>query len=145
MERATGNAMPLHLQIIDLDLEADQTRPLVSFPSPTMTVEQGYEKLSLTITATSPVEDRTISSVTLFINDEEVREDDSLPYLFCHGSKPHETGAMGWTDAHTPNPNPLPAGKHTFKAVAVDSEGQTSTAYMQLTVNSQAPVVSFAK
>ncbi|MFA3791996.1 BNR-4 repeat-containing protein [Aliiglaciecola sp. SL4] len=143
MERTSGNAMPLHLQIIDLDIEADATRPNVSFPESSMTVEQGYEKLALTITASSPVEDRTIESVTLYIDDELVRVDNTLPYIFGHGSKPHETGAMGWREDHTPNPNPLSSGVHTFKAVALDSEGQTATAYMQLTVNATAPIVTF--
>ncbi len=147
MERfANGitTSQPLHLQIIDLDLAADATRPSVSFTQSAMTVDEGYDKLSLTINTTSPVEDRTIESVTLYLNGELVRTDDSVPYLFGHGSKPHETGAMGWLESHTPNPNPLGAGVHTFKAVAVDSEGQTSTAYMQLTVKSKDPVVSFA-
>ncbi|EWH09165.1 hypothetical protein DS2_13869 [Catenovulum agarivorans DS-2] len=143
MEKGTGTAMPLHLQIIDLDLASEANAPQVSFPSSYMTVEQGYEKLSLTVSATSPVEDRTIESVTLYINDELVRTDDSVPYLFGHGSKPHETGAMGWLDTHSPNPNPLPAGQHVFKAVAVDSEGDTSTATILLTVTSTAPEVSF--
>ena len=147
MERfANGitTSQPLHLQIIDLDLAADATRPSVSFTQSAMTVDEGYDKLSLTINATSPVEDRTIESVTLYLNGELVRTDDSVPYLFGHGSKPHETGAMGWLETHTPNPNPLGAGVHTFKAVAIDSEGQSSEAYMQLTVKSNAPLVSFA-
>ena len=143
MERTSGNAMPLYLQIIDLDLESDANAPIVSFPSPSLTVEQGFEKLSLNIAAESPVEVRTIQSVTLYINDELVRTDTSLPNLFGHGSKPHETGAMGWLDTHEPNPSPLPAGRHIFKAVAVDSEGDSSVATMMLTVNSNAPIISF--
>ncbi|WP_111977847.1 BNR-4 repeat-containing protein [Algibacillus agarilyticus] len=145
MERASGSAMPLHLQVIDLDLEGETNAPLVSFPSSSMTVEQGYEKLALTLAASSPVADRTIDTVTLFINGEEVRVDNSVPYLFGHGSKPHETGAMGWLDTHAANPNPLEAGTHLFKAVATDSEGATSFATMQLTVLSNAPIVSFAQ
>ena len=143
MERTSGNAMPLYLQIIDLDLESDANAPLVSFPSPSLTVEQGFEKLSLNISAESPVEGRFIQSVSLYINDELVRTDDSMPYLFGHGSKPHETGAMGWLDTHEPNPSPLPAGTHIFKAVAVDSEGDSAIATMVLNVNSNAPIVSF--
>lgn len=143
MERTSGNAMPLYLQIIDLDLESDANAPIVSFPSPSLTVEQGFEKLSLNIAAESPVEVRTIQSVKLYINDELVRTDDSLPFLFGHGSKPHETGAMGWLDTHEPNPSPLPAGRHIFKAVALDSEGDSSVATMMLTVNSNAPIISF--
>jgi len=145
MERTSGNSMPLYLQIIDLDLESDANAPLVSFPSPSLTVEKGFEKLSLNISAESPVEGRTIQSVTLYINDELVRTDDSMPFLFGHGSKPHETGAMGWLDSHEPNPSPLPAGTHIFKAVAVDSEGDSAIAIMVLNVNSNAPFVSFAQ
>lgn len=143
MERTSGNAMPLYLQIIDLDLESEQNAPVVSFPSPSMTVEQGYEKLSLNISAQSPVDGRSIQSVSLYIDDELVRTDSTEPYLFGHSAKPHETGAMGWLESHAPNPSPLLAGKHIFKAVAVDSEGDTGTAMMQLTVASNAPIVSF--
>ncbi|GAC12649.1 BNR-4 repeat-containing protein [Paraglaciecola chathamensis] len=143
MERTSGNAMPLYLQIIDLDLESDADAPIVSFPSPSLTIEEGFEKLSLNISAESPVEVRAIQSVTLYLNDELVRTDTSLPYLFGHGSKPHETGAMGWLDRHEPNPSPLSAGRHVFKAVAIDSEGDSSTATMILNVNSNAPIVSF--
>lgn len=146
MERADGalqTTQPLHLQIIDLDLESEANAPQVAFPSATKTVEQGFEKLSLTIEATSPLESRSIESVALYIDGELVRVDDSLPYLFGHGSKPHETGAMGWLDTHSLNPNPLEPGVYFFKAVATDSEGETSIATMQLTVLSKAPVVSF--
>lgn len=143
MERTSGDAMPLHLQIIDLDLELNENAPIVSFPSSTMTVDEGFEKLTLTLDAETPLEDRTIQSVTLFLNGEQVRVDDSVPYLFGHGSKPHETGAMGWLDRHEPNPNPLPAGEHLFTAIVTDSEGDTGRASMRLTVLADGPEVSF--
>ncbi|RDV24690.1 hypothetical protein DXV75_13475 [Alteromonas aestuariivivens] len=143
MGKGSGTELPLYLQVIDLDLESDANAPVVSFPSPTMTVEEGYEKLSLGISATSPVEGRTIESVSLYLNGELVRTDSSVPYLFGHGSKPHETGAMGWLDTHEPNPNPLRAGTHIFKAVAIDSEGDTGTATMYLIVTPDGPTVSF--
>ncbi|GBL04955.1 BNR-4 repeat-containing protein [Glaciecola sp. KUL10] len=143
MEKTSGNAMPLYLQIIDLDLESEANAPQVAFPSTSLTVEQGYEQLSLGIDATSSIEGRTIESVTLYLNDELVRTDTTVPYLFGHASKPHETGAMGWKDEHEPNPNPLGPGEHIFKAVAVDSEGDTGLATMRLTVQSNAPMVSF--
>ncbi|KMT67014.1 fibronectin [Catenovulum maritimum] len=143
MEKTSGSAMPLYLQIIDLDLEAEANAPQVAFSSSSMTVEEGFEKLALTIDATSPIADRSIESVTLYLNGEEVRVDTSVPYLFGHGSKPHETGAMGWLDSHSPNPNPLPAGVHNFTAVAVDSEGDAGVATMSLTVLSKTPMVSF--
>ncbi|TAP37308.1 BNR-4 repeat-containing protein [Alteromonas sp. KUL49] len=143
MEKTSGNAMPLYLQVIDLGLESEANAPVVSFPVPSQTLEFGFDKLSLTVTAESPVEGRTIESVSLYIDDQLVRVDDSLPYLFGHGSKPHETGAMGWLETHEPNPNPLSPGTHVFRAVALDSEGDTGTATMVVNVQSNAPVVSF--
>jgi hypothetical protein len=146
MERPEGalqTTQPLYLQIIDLDLETEANAPQVSFPQSSMTVAEGFEQLTLGVTATSPVEGRTIQSVTLYLNGEVVRTDDSDPYLFGHGSRPHETGALGWREDHSTNPNPLPAGTHTFRAVATDSEGETGSAFMTLTVQSSAPIVSF--
>ena len=49
MEHTSGNAMPLYLQIIDLDLESEGNLPIVSFPSPSMSVKEGFEKLSLSV------------------------------------------------------------------------------------------------
>ncbi|MDU0352578.1 Ig-like domain-containing protein [Paraglaciecola aquimarina] len=126
-----------------MSFEVKSTRPIVSFPKEVMTVSEGYEKLAITIAAEPAVEGRTIESVTLYINDELVRVDDRPTYLFGHGSKPHETGAMGWEEAHGVNPNPLLAGEHTFKAIALDSAGQTSTTTMTLIVESNAPSVAF--
>ncbi|WP_394171910.1 BNR-4 repeat-containing protein [Thalassotalea litorea] len=143
MEQASGNAMPLYLQIIDLDLEGEANAPRVAFPSSAMSVEEGFEKLTLTINAESPVAGRNIESVTLYLNDAEVRTDTSLPYLFGHGSKPHETGAMGWLATHSLNPTPLTVGTHVFKAIATDSEGETGIATMTLTVKSNGPTVAF--
>ena len=145
MEHTSGNAMPLYLQIIDLDLESEGNLPIVSFPSPSMSVKEGFEKLSLSVAAQSPLAERSIQSVSLYINDTLVRTDTSSPYLFGHASKPHETGAMGWLESHLKNPEPLPAGRHTFKAIATDSEGVSSTATMVLDVTSNAPTVSFNK
>ncbi|MCM2680698.1 BNR-4 repeat-containing protein [Echinimonas agarilytica] len=145
MEKTSGTAMPLHLQIIDLNLEGDANSPSVSFPSTTMSIDEGYDQLTFTVDATSPVAERTIESVTLYLNDTEVRTDNSVPFIFGHSSKPHETGAIGWLDSHYQNPNPLPAGIHTFKAIATDSEGETGIASMQLLVKSDAPTVSFAQ
>ena len=142
MEQASGNARPIHLQVIDLDLESRANAPKVAFPQTSMTVDEGYEKLSLGISAISPVEGRTIESVTLYIDGQEVRTDDSVPYLFGHGSKPHETGAMGWLDRHSPNPNPFGPGTYLFRAVAIDSEGDTGIATMRLTVRSNGPTLS---
>ncbi|MBD1387844.1 BNR-4 repeat-containing protein [Neiella sp. HB171785] len=129
-----------------MTLEVTATKPTVAFPQSSMTVDEGYEKLAITLDAATPVAGRTIESVTLFINGEEVRTDTSLPYLFGHSSKPHETGAMGWEESHGINPNPLTAGTHIFKAVVVDSAGAQGEAQMTLTVvGSSVPTVNFVE
>ncbi|RDV29093.1 hypothetical protein DXV75_01105 [Alteromonas aestuariivivens] len=142
MEKAEGSARPVHIQVIDLDIENNENAPEVKFPWSSKTVDEGYEQLIFEVKAT-PVEGRTIESVSLYINDQLIRVDDSYKFLFGHASKPHETGAMGWLDTHKPNPNPLPAGTHVFKAVALDSEGDTGVATMTLTVKSDGPIVQF--
>ncbi|AWB68950.1 hypothetical protein C2869_06915 [Saccharobesus litoralis] len=145
MGKEGTTAKPLYLQIIDLDIEADLNKPQVVFPQASMSVNEGYDKLAITLDASSPVAGRTIQDVALYINGELVRVDNSDPYLFGHGSKPHETGAMGWLDTHEPNPNPLGVGTHLFKAIVTDSEGETGEALMRLEVKSTAPVVSFGQ
>lgn len=142
MEKAEGSARPVHVQIIDLGIESNENVPEVKFPWLSKTVDEGFEKLILEVSAT-PVEGRTIESVSLYINDQLVRVDDSYKFLFGHSSKPHETGAMGWLDTHKPNPNPLPAGTHEFKAIALDSEGDIGITTMYLTVKSNGPIVEF--
>ncbi|MCF2948843.1 BNR-4 repeat-containing protein [Paraglaciecola aquimarina] len=141
MEQATGTARPIYLQVIDLDLEGQANAPKVTFPESAKEVAEGYEKLSLGLKAEA-IEGRTVESVALYIDGELVRVDDSDPYLFGHGSKPHETGAMGWTDAHSPNPNPFAPGVYTFRAVVTDSEGAKGYATMSLTVKSNGPTIT---
>lgn len=121
---------PLHLQIIDLDIESDSLRPNVSFPQASMAVEEGYEQLSFKVTATSPVAERTIVKVDLYVDDNFIRTDSADPFVWGHQNKPNEL--LGLT-----------GGMHTFKAIATDSEGLTSQATMTLEVKSNAPVVSF--
>lgn len=144
MEKAEGSARPVYVQIIDLDIEDNENTPEVKFPWSTKTVDEGFEKLIFEV-KTTPVEGRTIESVSLYINDQLVRTDDSYKFLFGHASKPHETGAMGWLESHQPNPNPLPSGTHEFKAIALDSEGDMGIATMYLTVNSTGPIVEFSE
>ncbi|MDP5030936.1 MAG: BNR-4 repeat-containing protein [Paraglaciecola sp.] len=130
MERGEGTAMPLHLQIIDLDLESDALKPSVSFPSANMSVNEGYEQLSFGVVATSPDENRSIVSVDLFVDDNFIRTDSADPFVWGHKSKPNEL--LGLT-----------AGTHTFKAIATDSEGLTGVATMTLEVLSNRPIVTF--
>ncbi len=131
--------------VATMQLIVKSEAPIVSFPNESMTVDLGYEKLTFTIQAESPSEDREIESVTLFINGIKVRTDDKAPFNFGHRFKPHETGAMGWEDEHEPNPNPLGVGEHIFTAVAIDSEGVESEASMTLIVKApvQPPTIAF--
>lgn len=133
--------------IATMQLIVTSNNPLVSFPQSLITVDEGYEKLSFSVDAISPDADRTIESVTLLINGVEIRKDDSNPYIFGHSTKPHETGAMGWLDTHTPNPNPFTAGEYEFTAIAIDSKGFSTQATMTVVVKGQPkpPVVSFPK
>ena len=128
-----------------MQLLVQSDSPVISFPDNELTVKEGFEQLTFTLQASSPVADRTIASVTLYINDNLIRTDDKAPFNFGHKFNPHETGAMGWLDSHSPNPLPLGAGIYTFKAVAIDSEGAQSIATMILNVESEPkpPVVSF--
>ncbi|CAM4035723.1 MULTISPECIES: BNR-4 repeat-containing protein [Pseudoalteromonas] len=130
MERGAGNALPLHLQIIDLDIEADANAPVVNFPSTSLTVEEGYNELSFSVSATSPVAQRTISKVDLYVDDTFIRSDSAAPFVWGHQNKPAELLGL------------LP-GTHTFKAVATDSEGNVGSSTMQLIVQSNGPKLSF--
>lgn len=130
MERASGAAMPLHLQIINLNIESDATKPVVSFPQTSMTVEEGYESLSFSVQASSPESDRNIVGVELFVDGNSIRTDGSAPYVWGHKNKPVELVGLA-------------AGTHIFKAVATDSEGATGSATMFLKVTSKSPTVSF--
>ncbi|WP_016956566.1 BNR-4 repeat-containing protein [Catenovulum agarivorans] len=141
------DARSTYVQVIDLDLDDDtvSTKPEVSFPWSSRSLNQGYEQLQFKVNAQSPVEGRTVESVTLYINGEKVRSDNADPFIFGHQGKPYETGAMGWLDTHQPNPSPLPTGKHEFKAVAIDSAGEQSESIMMVTVNGipKPPTISF--
>ncbi|WP_016956564.1 Ig-like domain-containing protein [Catenovulum agarivorans] len=127
-----------------MPFEVLSTKPTASFPSDTKTLLEGFAQLTFEVKAEAYT-GRTIESVTLYLNDQLVRVDDSYQYLFGHSSKPHETGAMGWLATHQPNPNPLTAGIHTFKAVVLDSAGETGEATMTVVVESpaQPPVVTW--
>jgi len=126
-------------------LKVNSKGPKVSFPESALSLKEGYEQLSFTLEAVSPVTGRSIESVTLYLNGELVREDTSAPFNFGHRLSPHETGAMGWLETHEPNPSPLEVGTHTFKAVAIDSDGEEGESTMVLTVEGEPkpPIVSF--
>ncbi|MBR9908805.1 MAG: hypothetical protein GYB33_00455 [Gammaproteobacteria bacterium] len=130
MERGAGNALPLYLQVIDLDIAGEAEQPVASFAQSSMTVEEGYQQLSLTVQASSPVPGREIVQVDLYINDTFIRTDNAAPYVWGHKNKPEEL--LG-----------LPAGTHTVKAVVTDSEGVTGVATMSLIVDSNRPTVTF--
>ncbi|WP_040394574.1 BNR-4 repeat-containing protein [Catenovulum agarivorans] len=120
MAKGSGNALPLHLQIIDLGLE-DENVPEVAFPQSSMQVEEGYDQLSFKVTAQSPVAGRTIDKVDLYVDGNFIRTDSADPFVWGHQNKPNEL--LG-----------LSAGTHTFTAIATDSAGIEGQATMDLTV-----------
>ena len=130
MERGQGSALPLYLQVIDLDIDAENNMPSVAFPFEELTLQQGYEELSFTVTAHSPINGRHIDQVELYVNDTFIRTDSAEPFVWGHKNKPAEL--LG-----------LPPGVHTLSAIATDSEGYQGTATMELTVESNGPSVNF--
>lgn len=127
MEKGTGNAQPLHLQIIDLDIDnpEDALKPVVTFPQSYLTVDEGYDQLSFHVDAYSPDSDRAVTGVKLFANGNFIREDTAAPYVWGHKNKPTEL--LG-----------LPPGTNTFRAVATDDLGREGAATMILNVVGEA-------
>jgi len=135
MERSSGSAQPLHLQIIDLDTDGDvipiKQKPRVSFPQASINLEEGYESLSFRVEASSPDSTRQIVGVKLYANGELIREDSAAPYVWGHKNKPVEL--LG-----------LPIGTNTFTAVATDDQGVEGSATMLAVVTGESvPVVVF--
>lgn len=120
MERGSGTALPLHLQIIDLDLSVEN-QPDVAFPSSSREVDEGYQELSFIVNAVSPVAGRTIDKVDLFVDGNFIRTDSAAPFVWGHQNKPQEL--LG-----------LSVGNHTFTAIATDSAGNEGQGTMALTV-----------
>ncbi|AWB65478.1 hypothetical protein C2869_03085 [Saccharobesus litoralis] len=125
-EKGSGNSLPLHLQVIDLDI----AQATVSFESPELTVVENYASLSITATASIMDDSLTINSVALYIDDELVSTLDAAPYT--------------WSQAETKLQN-LAIGTYALKAVVTDSKSQTSETSMTLNVVAATPTLAFAK
>jgi hypothetical protein len=121
MERATGSARPLYVQVIDLDLDSDLP-PEVSFPVPRRVLTEGYPNLSFNIAASSPNSGVGIKNVKLFIDDVLVRQENVAPYEWGKGQNPTELVGLA-------------PGTYTFKAVATDDNNLQSEATIPVTVN----------
>ncbi len=138
MGRGAGNSLPLYLHIIDLDVDGQNSTPVVpkprvTFPQPALNVQEGYETLSLKVEAISPIADKNIVSVALYANGVLIREDASSPYIWGHKNKPNEL--LGFS-----------AGQTILRAVATDSDGVQGQATMRLNVGAQPKIsVNFAQ
>ncbi|WP_299604102.1 cellulase family glycosylhydrolase [uncultured Aquimarina sp.] len=111
------------LTVTSGDTGGDQG-PSISFASPSsnLTVDEGYTSLYVKVNASDS--DGSIDNVKLYINNNFVRQERFDPYEWGHSTSPNP--------AETTN---LPAGNHTFKAVATDNEGNTAETSFVLTVN----------
>ncbi|WP_016956457.1 BNR-4 repeat-containing protein [Catenovulum agarivorans] len=105
------------------ELKVIDPTPSISFSASAPTLTEGYKNLSLTLNAASPVAERTIAKVTLFVNAQEVSAKTTAPYV--------------WSEADTPL-KALAVGTHTLKAVVTDSAGLTNETNITLTVKQQA-------
>lgn len=94
--------------------------PEVSFNQQSLTVDEGYEQLSITVNASTAMNGREITQVTLFIGNIKVSTLTAAPYEWDQ------------TDAAL---RAILEGNHTLRAEATDSEGLISEATMALTVN----------
>ena len=104
--------------------------PKVSFTSPT-DGQTFMEGVNLNVQATATDEDGTIASVQLFLNDQLVGTDVSVPY------------AWGTSFSLLRNLQP---GNYVLKLIARDDFGETTTTTITITVSNNAlPVVNFVK
>ncbi|WP_082026788.1 BNR-4 repeat-containing protein [Flammeovirga sp. OC4] len=118
MERQSGDAQPLYLQIIDLGIPTN-TPPVVNMTSPTnnITVAPG-SVISLGANAS---DNGSIDKVNFRVNNAFYKQDRTAPY------------SVSWT--------PTTAGTYTIDAVAYDEDG-LSTISSSITVNVQSINVS---
>ncbi|MBU2883529.1 BNR-4 repeat-containing protein [Psychrosphaera sp. B3R10] len=105
--------------LANLIIEETIQAPLVSFNDSTQTVEEGYDSLTIDVTASSPMNTRSIKQVALFVNNVEVSTLTSAPYQ--------------WTQTDS-SLTDLPVGSHVVKAVATDNLGLTAEVTMQIIV-----------
>ncbi|WP_111979553.1 Ig-like domain-containing protein [Algibacillus agarilyticus] len=127
LESSSGDARPLHLQVINLALGA-QSAPSISFTQHPETLLVGYKQIKVALNAASPEDDRTISSVSLYVGDTLVSEMTSGPY--------------SWDESNTVLAG-LAAGEHIIKAVVTDSQNETSEETININVVPPTPTISF--
>lgn len=126
MERGSGNALPLYLQIIDLDIP----KVNANFNNSNMQLVAGYSELNITLTAATNDVDRSIQNIALYIDDNLISVLDSPPY--------------NWNQTET-QLNRLPIGTYLISAVVTDDLGQESESNMTISVIDGAPTISFSK
>ena len=126
MEKGSGNALPLHLQIIDLDIPQIG----VSFEEPELSVVEGYSSLSISAVPSVQNLERQVANVTLFIDDVLVSADEIAPFT--------------WTQSESLLQN-LSLGSYSLKAVVTDDLGEQSESLMTLDVIEGTPTVAFAQ
>lgn len=129
MEKGEGNALPLYLQIIDLDI---QTLKL-AFEQSDITLTEGYNSFSLSVDASTTIQSRTIDYVELYINDNLIRRDSLAPFEWGNSDEFNEE-LLNYS-----------VGSHETKAIAVDSHGSSLEIRSGFTVQEAilAPLVHF--
>lgn len=114
MEEKSGSAQPIHLQIIDLDIQQDPFAVSLTSPIDNQNFNIGT---AVQLSADAFTENGTISKVEFYIDDMFYAEDSSLPY------------SVDWT--------PDSAGNYTIKAVAYTTNDESvSSKEVTTTVNS---------
>jgi hypothetical protein len=126
MEQGSGNALPLYLQIIDLDIPTVD----VAFEQSEITLIEGYTNLSISALASIQDLDRSIENVALYIEEELVSTLDTAPFT--------------WTQSETKLQS-LALGRYSLKAVVTDNTGEKSDASMILNVVDGTPSVEFVE
>jgi hypothetical protein len=108
--------------------------PQARFNQDSYTVTTGYDRLVLNVTASTPVSDRTIANVELYVNDNLIRTESVAPYDWGHN------------EAFSAELLNFPIGEHVMKAVVTDSAGLSSEVLVDFIVQEivVAPVVAFS-
>jgi len=95
--------------------------PTVSFNQGEVTLEEGYQQLTLSVDVSSPT-NLDIDNVKLYINGELFRQESVAPYSWGHAGLPNEL--LGLT-----------AGRYSFKAVATDIDGNKATKFKIINIS----------
>lgn len=131
-ENGTGNARPLYLQVFDLGISqvVVDSAPTIAFSNTIFELLEGYDEVTISVTASSPDTNRSITETRLYLNDTLVSRNDTAPYT--------------WTFADAALQG-LVAGSYTLRAEVTDSENETAEASATISVIDPTPTVSFAK